>query len=97
MKALQKPLWLLAAVAGVIALPLWLWMVVLENTLVGRSRIPVPEAQQIVPYQAKGQVTVYVNKREADIATWLSRVDFGLLGLVVLCLIIAGPRPTKSN
>jgi hypothetical protein len=97
MKALQKPLWLLAAVAGVIALPLWLWMVVLENTLVGRSRIPVPEAQQIVPYQAKGQVTVYVTKREAEIATWLSRVDFGLLGLVVLCLIIAGPRPTKSN
>jgi hypothetical protein len=95
--ALQKPLWRIAGVAGLIALPLWGWMAVLDNSLISGPRVPVPETQQTVPYLAKGQVTVYVTEQQAEIATWLSRVDFGLLGLIILCLFIAGPYSKNSN
>lgn len=93
---LRKPLWRIAGIAGVIALPLWIWLVVLDNVYVGRSRVPLPETQQTVPYQTKG-LTVYVTQQEAETAIWLTRIDFGLFGLIVLCLLIAGPYRKNSN
>ena len=70
-----------------------------DDRYVGRSRVPVPETQQIAPYKVKG-ITVYITKQEAERPIsrhgYLASV-FGLWGFVILCLMIAGPYDKNSK
>jgi hypothetical protein len=100
MKKYQRPLWFIAAVAGLLLVPTWFYWGFLENVYVGRPREPHPEIGLTEAHEVKG-ITVYVTTREREIVTWLFRIDIGLFAVIFLCAALSGgtlgKHPPKSN
>lgn len=100
MKKYRKIFWLVAAVAGCVALPTWFLLVVLENSYVGNPRVPHTEIGLVASYTMKG-IQVYVTEWQRTLVTWLFRFDVGMFAIIVICVFLSrgqlDPRRPNSN
>lgn len=69
----QKFFRIVGAIAGLILVAAWFYVVALDNAYVNHPRQAQPEAGLVVPYDVKG-ITVYITRRDRDLLTWLTRI-----------------------